>query len=141
MAFTFAGLHHKRQARIDAVGGFLRFLWGHRCAYWEFSSSLMRSGRVITSRMKVGNGRSGWEFCEIVVRKDLRGWLNAPKNQGWGGHRQFNVRTRYPFRALPTAYNLSRVSPLLLETLPGETGHSRVTSGSVEKSTRNRLAE
>lgn len=29
---TFAGFHHKRQTRVDAVGSLLRLLWCHRCA-------------------------------------------------------------------------------------------------------------
>ena len=31
---TFTRLHHKRQARVDAVGGLLGLLgWGHRCVF------------------------------------------------------------------------------------------------------------
>lgn len=41
---TFTGLHHKRQARVDVVGGLLALLGGHRYAVGVSETSRLTWG-------------------------------------------------------------------------------------------------
>lgn len=73
---TFARLHHKRQARVDAVGCLLRFLWGHRCALRcsvEFNRvcALRRIEEIVVAESRTSIEISGNLEIECMVGVEI----------------------------------------------------------------------
>lgn len=63
---SLSGLHHKRQARVDGVGGLLSFLGCHLCAQevlLKFLVGLLRSGRVFVLLKKLVARDREVEMC------------------------------------------------------------------------------